>query len=213
MMTGRISTIERVIDLETTKTGRGYPPPHTHLIIKSHNGHEFSWSDPRRFGQVIFSDSEAPFDALAIDALNLKITTTKDGSGGVLKDCNLTNQSVSKLTNNPKPIKSLILNQNYAFSGVGNWIADEVLYQTKIHPNQKHLTPDEARGVVGKVSEICRTACECNANVIVASISKPGDSPQSSPPPLPRIPSPYPGSSITGGLRRRRPLKITRVDP
>lgn len=33
------------------------------------------------------------------------------------------------------PIKSLLLDQNKVFCGIGNWLADEILYQAGIHPD------------------------------------------------------------------------------
>jgi formamidopyrimidine-DNA glycosylase len=38
-----------------------------------------------------------------------------------------------RLKKRKAPIKALLLNQSFA-AGVGNWIADEVLYQAAVHP-------------------------------------------------------------------------------
>lgn len=40
------------------------------------------------------------------------------------------------------PIKSLLLDQSY-MAGIGNWMADEILYQARIHPQQVASTLNE----------------------------------------------------------------------
>jgi formamidopyrimidine-DNA glycosylase len=40
----------------------------------------------------------------------------------------------SKLAKSTAPIKVLLLDQERLFSGIGNWVADEVLYHAGIHP-------------------------------------------------------------------------------
>lgn len=40
-------------------------------------------------------------------------------------------------------------------------VADEVLYQTLIHPEQSYVTVEEARTILEKLQEILRTAVSC----------------------------------------------------
>ena len=58
-------------------------------------------------------------------------------------------------------IKGLLLNQSFA-AGVGNWIADEILYQARIAPMRsvKDLAPDELKRVRSRVESIIRKAVE-----------------------------------------------------
>ncbi|RHZ76167.1 hypothetical protein Glove_202g87 [Diversispora epigaea] len=62
------------------------------------------------------------------------------------------------------PIKVLLLDQGFS-AGVGNWIADEVLYQSKIHPNQySHtLSNEQITKLHENMSYVCQTAVEVNA--------------------------------------------------
>lgn len=46
-------------------------------------------------------------------------------------------------------------------SGVGNWVADEVLYQSKIHPHQNFLTLPQATLLKEKLHLILKTAISC----------------------------------------------------
>ncbi|KAJ2577151.1 hypothetical protein GGH95_003559 [Coemansia sp. RSA 1836] len=62
------------------------------------------------------------------------------------------------------PIKSLLLSQEFS-AGVGNWIADEVLYQSRIHPQQLACTLDELQTatVLQQLKDVCNKAVEVNA--------------------------------------------------
>ena len=141
-MTGRISTPGDVPQLESLRGGDSFPPPHTHLILKS-NGHVVAFSDPRRFGKVVLcSTSENEFDDLAPDALD--IPGTLEGIVGKRKG-----------------IKALLLDQKAVVSGVGNWIADEVLYQSQMHPDQSMLSSEERDVICDKLRMVLATGIDC----------------------------------------------------
>ncbi len=61
-------------------------------------------------------------------------------------------------------MKAVLLDQKFA-AGVGNWIADEVLYQAKIDPRKyaHELTDDEARRVRTCLKRIITKAVDVNA--------------------------------------------------
>ena len=63
-------------------------------------------------------------------------------------------------------IKSLLLDQRDVVSGVGNWIADEVLFHARIHPEQKPnlLTREELANLHEKIKYVCETAVSVNAD-------------------------------------------------
>jgi formamidopyrimidine-DNA glycosylase len=42
-----------------------------------------------------------------------------------------------------KPVKALLLDQAFS-AGVGNWVADEILYHARIHPERRGNTLDDA---------------------------------------------------------------------
>ena len=62
-------------------------------------------------------------------------------------------------------MKSLLLDQSFA-AGVGNWIADEVLYQAGIDPRRRasSLTDAEARRVRARLAAIVKRAVGANAD-------------------------------------------------
>ena len=57
------------------------------------------------------------------------------------------------------PIKAVLLDQSFA-AGVGNWIADEVLYQARIDPRRRarELSLDEVRRLRSKLRSIIATS-------------------------------------------------------
>lgn len=63
------------------------------------------------------------------------------------------------------PIKSLLLDQSFS-AGVGNWVADEVLYHARVHPEQRcnALSGVQVESIWKWTSEVCRVAVEANAD-------------------------------------------------
>ena len=56
-----------------------------------------------------------------------------------------------------------MLDQKRACAGVGNWVADEVLYQCRTHPDQSYLTADEATTLITTLQSILGIAVDCLA--------------------------------------------------
>jgi formamidopyrimidine-DNA glycosylase len=50
--------------------------------------------------------------------------------------------------------------------GIGNWVADEVLYQARLHPEQysNTFTPEQIQRLHDSIMSICTTACETLAD-------------------------------------------------
>ena len=63
------------------------------------------------------------------------------------------------------PIKAVLLDQSFA-AGVGNWIADEVLYQARIDPRRRAnmLSDDEVLSIRRALSTVIRTAVRVGAD-------------------------------------------------
>lgn len=145
-MTGRISTPDYVPQLESLAVN-DYPPPHTYIKFTS-GTYEASFSDPRKFGSILLCESLQDFDALAPDAwLEVNDETIP--------------QHVEKLSYQSMGIKALLLDQKRVLCGVGNWVADEVLYQTRLHPDQNYLTQEQAQLLLQTLLAILSTAITC----------------------------------------------------
>jgi formamidopyrimidine-DNA glycosylase len=72
---------------------------------------------------------------------------------------------VAALTRRKAPVKAVLLDQSFA-AGVGNWIADEVLYHARISPHRRasELTESEARQLRTCLGRIVRKAVEVDAD-------------------------------------------------
>ena len=98
-------------------------PRHWRLELRVEGGMRLCFSDPRRFGRVrLQADplNEPPVSELGFDVL--------EGLPAAVTLAEL-------LRRRRAPIKAVLLDQSL-FAGVGNWIADEALYQAGITPHR-----------------------------------------------------------------------------
>lgn len=85
--------------------------------------------DPRRLARIRLVDAEG-------DQLRNTTPLKENGPDPVLDREILTREWLAnKMRSKRVPVKALLLDQAN-ISGVGNWVADEVLYHAKIHPEQ-----------------------------------------------------------------------------
>jgi len=105
----------------------GWPPRFTKLHLTLAGGHEVAIADGRRLGRIRLRHdprSDPPISGLGFDALH--------GLPSPRRFRALARARTS-------PVKALLLDQSFA-AGVGNWIADEVLYQARISPRRSART-------------------------------------------------------------------------
>lgn len=163
-MTGRISNPNCIPKLKELSDTDIYPPPYTYLRLVA-GPNEACFSDPRKFGAVYMKDSlEEDFDVLAPDAWTstCRINNEKSPEVGTQTEDESTRIDIlKKLTGQTMGIKGVLLDQKRAVSGVGNWVADEVLYQTKTHPDQNKLTIEEAEVLLDRLHVILDQAVGC----------------------------------------------------
>ena len=122
-----------------------FPPKYAYLTLQTCN-YKAAFCDPRKFGKSELRTDTAPFETLAPDAWQ--------GSANAI---------VPHLIDQSTGIKALLLDQKRACAGVGNWVADEVLYQCRMHPDQAYLTAEEATTLVQSLQSILGTAVDCLA--------------------------------------------------
>ena len=130
-----------------------FSPKYTLLIFRSNNYTAY-FCDPRKFGSCHLADDCSALDELAPDALDYNNNNNNDESS-------VQERILSALCHQTRGIKAILLDQKRAVSGVGNWVADEVLYQCQMHPDQTLLTRDEAGQVMRTTQSILRTAVQC----------------------------------------------------
>jgi formamidopyrimidine-DNA glycosylase len=124
-----------------------WPPRFWKLRLTLDDGGEIVLADARRLGRIRLRHdppAEPPVSALGFDAL-LSLPPPAE--------------FIALLRERSAPMKALLLDQSFA-AGVGNWIADEVLYQARIDPRRRAgtLTDAEARRVRAKIRDIVATA-------------------------------------------------------
>ncbi|KAJ1309696.1 hypothetical protein OPQ81_006461 [Rhizoctonia solani] len=63
------------------------------------------------------------------------------------------------------PVKALLLDQSFS-AGVGNWVADEILFQSRIHPEQRAstLSGTQIQTMYNQTKLVCETAVAVNAD-------------------------------------------------
>lgn len=66
----------------------------------------------------------------------------------------------------PHRMTALLLDQHRLVSGVGNWVCDDVLYHSGIHPETSgnSLTLDDVRRLVDALQHVCKEACRVDAD-------------------------------------------------
>ncbi|KMT00644.1 hypothetical protein BVRB_9g219360 isoform B [Beta vulgaris subsp. vulgaris] len=130
-----------------------WPSKYSKFFIELHDGLEISFTDKRRFAKVRLLDDPAsvlPISGLGPDALLEPMTE---------------GEFFNSMSKKKIAIKPLLLDQNF-ISGIGNWVADEVLYQARIHPSQvaSSLSKDESARLLKCIKEVIQHAVEVDAD-------------------------------------------------
>ena len=130
----------------------GYPtdperPRFWKLELEFENGHRLAMPDPRRFGRIRLRNDprgEPPVSLLGFDPL-LEMPDFKGFKALIGR------RSIS--------VKGLLLDQGFC-AGVGNWIADEILYQSGVAPQRpaNELDDAELRAIRRCLGSIVRKA-------------------------------------------------------
>jgi len=120
---------------------------HDHLVLRQ-SRHSLIFSDPRQFGRVLFHSGKtepAWWQNRPAEILSRQFTQT------------MMEQFLSR--HGRAPIKAVLLLQS-GFPGIGNWMADEILWQSKIHPGRLagKLRPQETRKLHAKIQFVSRAA-------------------------------------------------------
>ena len=130
----------------------GWPPRFCKLQLHFADGTEWAFCDSRRFARIRLvknPTSVPPLSLLGWDPL-LSWPSFAEFNAALSKQ--------------RRAIKAVLLDQSFS-PGVGNWVADEVLYQSRVHPEQpaNSLTSQHAQQVHHWVQEVCRVASEAGA--------------------------------------------------
>jgi formamidopyrimidine-DNA glycosylase len=130
-----------------------WPPRFCRLHLVLDDGGEVVFRDARRLGRVRLRHdprSEPPISLLGFDALN-ELPSAR--------------RLAALFGERSAPVKAVLLDQSFS-AGVGNWIADEVLYQAGIDPRQPAhtLTATQIGRLRARLRSILATAVRLGAD-------------------------------------------------
>jgi len=143
------------------KTSDDWPPRFMKFILHIHSSSsapeteavQIAFLDARRLGRVRLCQTpltEPPISNMGFDPI-ISMPSLEDFRRVVLKrTC---------------PIKALLLDQSFS-AGVGNWVADEILYHARVHPEQRcnTLSDEQTAALHHQTEAVCRFAVEVNAD-------------------------------------------------
>jgi len=137
------------------------PLKHDHLVIGMESGRQLVFSDPRLFGRIRYARSQGPPawwrqlpPQMLTDAFKLESMT----------------QFLMRRAKSP--IKGVLLMQQ-TFPGIGNWMADEILWRCRIHPATRagQIGPKKRKELFDTIRQVCADAMK----VIGTNWGKPPD--------------------------------------
>jgi formamidopyrimidine-DNA glycosylase len=155
-MTGRLQTPSRPpLRLMSSRNlaSAGWPPRFVKLRLTFDDGGELAFADARRLGRIRLRDDpkrQPPLAGLGFDALH---------------ELPPPHCFQALLHERTAPMKALLLDQSFA-AGVGNWIADEVLFQARIDPRRpaRSLSSAEASRVRRRLRDVLTLAVRVGAD-------------------------------------------------
>ena len=126
---------------------------HTHLVMQLDDGHQIRYIDLRRFGRFWYIRNGEPTAVTGVDKLGLE-PSDKSLTAKYLK---------SKLACRAKAVKEMLLDQTIV-AGIGNIYADEILFATGIHPEQKcsELRDTDWRKLAQAIPDVIAWGIETN---------------------------------------------------
>jgi len=144
---------ESPLPLESGIDPGGWPPRFCKLRLWLDDGGELAMTNARRLGRIRLRDDpreEKPIGALGFDPY---LAMPSPGA------------FVELVARRRIPLKALLLDQSFA-AGVGNWLADEALYQAKLDPRRRacELTEAEAKRLRSALRRIVNKAVAVGAD-------------------------------------------------
>mmetsp|Transcript_14321 Transcript_14321/g.38640 ORF Transcript_14321/g.38640 Transcript_14321/m.38640 type:complete len:419 (+) Transcript_14321:95-1351(+) len=133
-----------------------WPPRFTKLEFLLDGGATaLAFSDARRFGRVLLREGDAtaspPVSLLAPDPITDPISEEAFAEA-------LAKPAIA--------VKAALLDQGRVVCGVGNWVADEVLYHARIVPSApcRDLSRAQVSALHAALMHVCQTACAVDAD-------------------------------------------------
>lgn len=143
-MTGKLFMVPKESPLEK----------HTHFILSINNSpYELRFVDTRRFGRIWLCHNDELDKITGIDSLGVD-PLTEDFNFNYFKE---------KIGRKKQVIKNFLLDQ-HNIAGIGNIYADEILFESGIHPERKvnTLSDEEIEKLINNTKKILNKSIEIN---------------------------------------------------
>lgn len=129
-----------------------WPPKFCKFELVLSDGGRLCYCDSRRFGRVLLRDEVSP--------------PISDLAPDPLEECPPLDAFRETLAKKTAAIKTVLLDQRALVCGVGNWVADEVLFQAGVHPASvcNKLADDQLLSIRTALVDVCRVACDADAD-------------------------------------------------
>lgn len=129
------------------------PDRHEHLVLVT-AGVSLVFTDPRMFGKVLYHEGASPppwWSDLPPQPQDRAFNRKR--LAAILE------------RHSRRPLKALLLDQRH-FPGIGNWMADEILWRARIHPTTiPRVLPEAARTHLQQaIKSVCRDALRVIGN-------------------------------------------------
>ncbi|KAJ3382281.1 hypothetical protein HDU84_004390 [Entophlyctis sp. JEL0112] len=146
-----------------------FPPRFCKFIMTLSTGTELAFSDPRRLARIRLAqtplETSPLFSGLGFDAL-VALPEREAFTAALRARCPAAAAAATKArASSTRPIKALLLDQAFC-AGIGNWVADEVLYAARIHPAEPAalLSDDDVARLHAAIMNVVSTACAVDAD-------------------------------------------------
>ncbi|KAK9368651.1 hypothetical protein V1509DRAFT_622354 [Lipomyces kononenkoae] len=150
-----------------------WPPKYNKFLLGTDDGVEMAFTDPRRLSRIRFleiasnstkNDLETP-EEIENELMKLEPLVRMGPDFSKLESRWSQDQFLEVLSKRKVPIKSLLLDQAVC-AGVGNWMADEILFQSRIHPEQytDKMSLAKKQLLYNMLCEVCEVAVETEGN-------------------------------------------------
>ncbi|KAJ8610125.1 hypothetical protein MRB53_038732 [Persea americana] len=152
-----------------------WPPKYAKFLLKcqaekvdgeDREAVEVAFVDARRLARIRLVDCEA-------DQIRKVEPLSKNGPDPIVDKEVFTVDFLTKLLRKKKvPVKALLLDQGN-ISGIGNWVADEVMYQARLHPEQYSNTFDDEQ--IKRLHDAIMSVCGIATSTLADSKQFPED--------------------------------------
>lgn len=165
-----VSMLEELGDEE--REAQTWPPKYVKIDITLEDGTQLAFYDARRLARVKLYTHKDPLDIYKEDPMkklgpDYSKETDDEKTPKTLNPLDL-DAFKTKIKAKKSPIKSVLLDQTL-FSGVGNWVADEILYHARVHPARlcNLLLEPQIDDLYTQLVHICQFVVKVEGNTLL----------------------------------------------